>query len=125
MQVNNIQNNNNTSFTSIKLAGGARETLRRVLKPKDWEAFDAIIQEQKSIPINAHLFGNDNKLYAKLIYQNNKSNSYREKVYHQRPFFESAINFLKRIGNKAIAWNEEFKNEPDVDVERILAQLDS
>lgn len=121
MQVNNIQNHNHTSFTSVKLSSGAADTLKKVLKPADWEAFDAIIQEQKYNPVDMYLFGNRDKLSGKLFYS--KNYTHKEKVYNQRAFFDSPIKFLKRLSNKANDWHDKIKNEPDVDIDEILKQI--
>jgi len=126
MQVNNnIPNNNNTSFTSIRLYGGAADTLKGVLKREEWLEFDKLIKEQKDLPVDVILFGHKNKrLYGKVIYSNGNKYEYKQKEYTQLPFFESTMGFIKKMCKKATQWSEDIKKQPDVDIEKIIEQTE-
>lgn len=120
MQIN-LDTSKNQSFTAFKLAGGAEDTLRKVLKPKDWKEFSDIIDAQASNTVDIHLFGRGNgKFYAKI---NPYSHYMKEKTVYQWPFFESAVKFFKKVAKKADVMYEQIKEMPAVNENEILDKM--
>ncbi len=117
MQVN-LNTQNKQSFTAFVTCGGAEQNLRKVLKPKDWEKFNTIVDSQFANSVKIHLFGKDgDKFYAKLI---PPTDYVKSKTMQQLPFFESAISFFNRVAKKADAMEKEVDALPDFDIDKIL-----
>ena len=122
MKVNLDTNKNNQSFTAFKLCSGAEYTLKRVLKPKDWQALNDIIDSQAWNSVDIYLFGSNNGKFSANIASNNKY--IKDKHITQWPFFESAVSFFKRLAKKADAIEAKINEMPSIDAEKIIQKIE-
>ncbi len=121
MQINMDTRNNSQSFTAFKLCGGAESQLKKVLKPKDWVKFNEIVDDQLSNPVDINLFAHSgDRFYGRIVTNNNYV---KGKDVYQYPFFESAINFFKRIAQKADHTFEQIKEMPEINIEDIIGKI--
>ncbi len=110
----------NPQFGRIDI-GSAESTLRKVLKPKEWQEFSKLIEEQKSNPVGINLFGhnNSNKLSANVFTEDVCMPNSFCKSYSQR-FLESQLKFIKRCCKYANEFRDKLETIKNVNVDEII-----
>ena len=92
----NLLNKNNTNFESIIVSESAtRNKILKNLTEKEIINLKNILIKQKNNPVNAYIGLDKNRLTARLQCEY-RLKDFKEN-YKQIPFFESSLNFIKRI----------------------------
>lgn len=121
MQINLNTNISNQSFTAFKMDVLAEENLRKVIKPKDFEIFENIVDSQASNPVTIRLFGEKyGKLSGRII---TYCDYVEDKELAQLPLFESALRFLKRLADTADKMKNKINNMPNINIDTIFNKM--
>ena len=125
MRITNYQGNTQ-SFQGIRLHGGSRELLKKVLKPKDWTEFSKIIDEQNQNKITDIILwaqNGTNRLLGRVL-ENPTEYEYRLKntsIDYTQHFWESHIGFIKKLANRANKMKAQIEELPkNQEIESIL-----
>ena len=120
MQVNmNTNQSSRPSFGMIKLYGGSEDVLRKVLKPAEWLEFSKILSaEKQNLTTDAIFFANGEKKLVGRVVSNDASHPHF-KNYTQH-FWQSTMDFIKKVVSKANAVKKEIEAEPKVDIDEII-----
>ena len=112
MNFNLNTQNPNLSFGSIHCVSGGKQFLENTLNKAERIELKKLIESQKNNPINITLAEHSNKrLCGWTVFEEKTNGQYHRKDYTQRLLFDSPINFIKRLCNKADALKEKFQGD--------------
>ena len=118
----NTNYDSSLSYKGLILAGGAADTLKRVIKPEHAEDFKAVMNSLKNSSADTSLFGrygSTKKLDARV---SSPDMNIKDKECSQR-LFESPMHFLKRVLKKSVAMDSEIRSAKNFDMDEFLKSI--